>query len=115
MEPSVSDDKIRSIEHILVYKDCLLTFLDIDSATDYMKELKPEGVRYIQFNFGTIPFFDACGIADEEKMELYIDPLTKDRIGGKFMSYHDGQITAVMGVKPTFEDFIRRINLEGDI
>lgn len=115
MESSVTDEKIRSVDHILAYNDCLLSFLDIDRATSYMKELKPEGVHFIQYNFGTIPFFDACEIADREEMELYIDPPVKDRIDDKFMSYHDGQLTAVMGVKPTFEDFMRRMNLGGGL
>lgn len=111
MEPFVTDDRITIVEHILAYNDCLLTFLDIESAASYMKELNLKGTHIIQVNFGTISFYDVCGIADRESKQLYIDPLTKDRIGDKFMSYHNGQITAVMGVKPSFEDFMRRMQM----
>ena len=81
----------------------------------YMKEITPKGKGVIPFQFGTRPFLEAFEIADEESMELYIDPPTEKRITEKYMAYKDGRLTALLAVKPATAGEIHRLmKLKGD-
>ena len=58
---------------------------------------------------------EAFEIADEESMALFIDPPTKDRITEKHIAYKDGQLRAVLAVKPAITEVMhRRMKLRED-
>ena len=109
MEPGVDGSGIEVIEHFIVRDGRLLAFTNLDDAMAYMKEIAPKGNGIIPVQFGTRPFIDAFEIADEASMELFIDPPTKERITEKYIAYRDGQLRAVLSVKPEMAKVMRRL------
>lgn len=109
MEPGVDGSGVEVIEHFTVRDGRMLAFTNLEDAMNYMKEIAPKGSGIIPFQFGTRPFLEAFEIADEESMELYIDPPTKERITEKFIAYKDEQLRAVVAVKPAMAEVMRRL------
>lgn len=109
VEPGVDGSGIEVIEHFIVRDGRLIAFTNMEDATGYMKEIAPKGSGIMPFQFGTRPFLEAFEIADEESMELYIDPPTKERITEKYIAYQDEQLRAVMALKPAMAKVMRRL------
>jgi len=109
MEPGVDGTGIEVFEHFTVRNGRLLAFTNLEDAMAYMKEIVPKGRGFIPFQFGTRPFLEAFEIADEESMELYIDPPTEERITEKYIAYKDEHLSAVLAVKPTMAKVMRRL------
>ena len=115
MEPGADGTGIEVFEHFTVRNGRLLAFTNLEDAMAYMKEIVPKGRGFIPFQFGTRPFLEAFEIADEESMELYIDPPTEERITEKYIAYKDGRLTALLAVKPaTAREIHRLMKLKGD-
>ena len=96
-------------EHFIVKDGRLIAFTNIEDAMGYMKEIAPKGSGIMPFQFGTRPFLEAFEIADEESMELYIDPPTKERIAEKYIAYKDERLSAVWAVKPAMAEVLHRL------
>lgn len=109
MEPGVDGTGIEVIEHFTVRNGRLIAFTNLEDAMGYMKEITPKGRGVIPFQFGTRPFLEAFEIADEESMELYIDPPTEERITEKYISYKDERLSAVWAVKPAMAEVMHRL------
>ena len=109
MEPGVDGTGIEVFEHFTVRNGRLLAFTNLEDAMGYMKEITQKGKGVIPFQFGTRPFLEAFEIADEESMELFIDPPTKERITEKHIAYRDGHLSAVLAVKPAMAEVMRRL------
>ena len=109
MEPGVDGSGIEVIEHFIVKDGRLIAFTNIEDAMGYMKEIVPKGSGIMPFQFGTRPFLEAFEIADEESMELYIDPPTKERITEKYIAYKDEQLKAVLAFSPAMAKAMRRL------
>ena len=109
MEPGVDGSGIEVIEHFIVKDGRLIAFTNIEDAMAYMKEIVPKGRGVIPFQFGTRPFLEAFEIADEESMELYIDPPTEERITEKYIAYKDEHLSAVLAVKPAMAKVLHRL------
>ena len=109
MEPDVDDSGIEVVEHFIVKGGRLLAFTNLEDAMGYLKEIVPKDSGFIPFTFGTRPFLEAFEIADEESMELYIDPPPKERITEKYIAYKDEQLRAVLAVKPAMAEVMRRL------
>ena len=109
MEPGVDGSGIEVIEHFIVKDGRLIAFTNIEDAVGYTKEIAPKGSGIMPFQFGTRPFLEAFEIADEESMELYIDPPTKERIAEKYIVYKDKQLRAVWAVKPAMAEVLHRL------
>ena len=107
MEPDVVDDNIDVIDHILFHEGRLVVFTNVADACAYMKEVKPEGVEIVQYTFGSLPFFEACETADKNKLQMYIDPPTRNRIEEKFIAYQNDHLTAVLAVKPDSPELLK--------
>lgn len=109
MEPGVDGTGIEVFEHFIVKDGRLIAFTNIEDAMGYMKEIAPKGSGIMPFRFGTRPFLEAFEIADEESMELYIDPPTKERITEKYIVYKDEQLRAVLAFNPAMAKVMRRL------
>ena len=109
MEPGVDGTGIEVFEHFTVRNGRLLAFTNLEDAMGYMKEITPKGKGVIPFQFGTRPFLEAFEIADEESMELYIDPPTEERITEKYIAYKDEQLRAVLAFTPAMAKAMRRL------
>ena len=109
VEPGVDGSGIEVIEHFIVRDGRLIAFTNMEDATGYMKEIAPKGSGIMPFQFGTRPFLEAFEIADEESMELYIDPPTKERIAEKYIVYKDKQLRAVLTFNPAMAKAMRRL------
>ena len=109
MEPGVDGTGIEVIEHFTVRDGRLLAFTNLEDALGYMKEIAPKGSGLMPIHIGTRPFLEAFEIADEESMELYIDPLTEERITEKFIAYKDGHLSAIIAVKPAMAEAMRKL------
>ena len=109
MEPGVDGTGIEVFEHFIVEDDRLIAFTNLEEAMGYMKEITPKGRCVIPFQFGTRPFLEAFEIADEESMELYIDPPTEERITEKYIAYKNEHISAVLAVKPAMAKVLHRL------
>lgn len=109
MEPGVDGSGIEVIEHFIVKDGRLIAFTNIEDAMGYMKEIVPKGSGIMPFQFGTRPFLEAFEIADEESMELYIDPPTKERITEKYIAYKDEHLKAVLAFSPAMDKAMRRL------
>ena len=109
VEPGVDGSGIEVIEHFIVRDGRLIAFTNMEDATGYMKEIAPKGSGIMPFQFGTRPFLEAFEIADEESMQLYIDPPTKERIAEKYIVYKDEQLSAVWAVKPAMAEVMHRL------
>ena len=109
MEPGVDGTGIEVFEHFTVRNGRLLAFTNLEDAMGYMKEITPKGKGVIPFQFGTRPFLEAFEIADEESMELYIDPPTEERITEKYIAYKDEHLSAVLSSKPAMAGLMRRL------
>ena len=109
MEPGADGTGIEVIEHFTVRNGRLIAFTNLEDAMGYMKEIAPKGSGFIPFQFGTRPFLEAFEIADEESMELYIDPPTEERITEKYISYKDERLSAVWAVKPAMAEVMHRL------
>lgn len=107
MEPGVDGSGIEVIEHFIVKDGRLIAFTNIEDAMGYMEEIAPKGSGIMPFQFGTRPFLEAFEIADEESMELYIDPPTKKRIAEKYIVYKDKQLRAVLTFNPAMAKAMR--------
>ncbi len=115
MEPGVDGTGIEVFEHFIVRDGRLIAFTNLEDAMGYMKEIMPKGSGIIPFRFGSRPVLEAFEIADEESMELYIDPPTEKRITEKYIAYKDGRLTALLAVKPaTAREIHRLMKLKGD-
>ena len=109
MEPGVDGTGIEVFEHFTVRNGRLLAFTNLEDAMGYMKEITQKGKGVIPFQFGTRPFLEAFEIADEESMELYIDPPTEERITEKYIAYKDEQLRAVLAFTPAMAKAMRRL------
>ena len=109
MEPGADGTGIEVFEHFTVRNGRLLAFTNLEDAMAYMKEIVPKGRGFIPFQFGTRPFLEAFEIADEESMELYIDPPTEERITEKYIVYKDEQLRAVLAFNPAMAKVMRRL------
>ena len=109
MEPGVDGSGIEVIEHFIVKDGRLIAFTNIEDAVGYTKEIAPKGSGIMPFQFGTRPFLEAFEIADEESMELYIDPPTEERITEKYIAYKDEHLSAVLAVKPAMAKVLHRL------
>ena len=109
MEPDVDGSGIEVIEHFIVRDGRLLAFTNLEDAMGYLKEIVPKDSGFIPFTFGTRPFLEAFEIADEESMELYIDPPTEERITEKYIAYKDEQLRAVLAFSPAMAKAMRRL------
>lgn len=109
VEPGVDGSGIEVIEHFIVRDGRLIAFTNMEDAAGYMKEIVPKGSGIMPFQFGTRPFLEAFEIADEESMELYIDPPTKERIAEKYIVYKDEQLRAVLTFNPAMAKAMRRL------
>lgn len=107
VEPGVDGSGIEVIEHFIVRDGRLIAFTNMEDAAGYMKEIVPKGSGIMPFQFGTRPFLEAFEIADEESMELYIDPPTKERITEKYIVYKDEQLRAVLAFSPAMAKALR--------
>lgn len=109
VEPGVDGSGIEVIEHFIVRDGRLIAFTNMEDAAGYMKEIVPKGSGIMPFQFGTRPFLEAFEIADEESMELYIDPPTKERLAEKYIVYKDEQLRAVLTFNPAMAKAMRRL------
>ena len=109
VEPGVDGTGIEVFEHFIVEEGRLIAFTNLEDAMGYMKEIAPKGSGIIPFQFGTRPFLEAFEIADEESMELYIDPPTEERITEKYIAYKDKRLTAVLAVTPETARVMHRL------
>ena len=109
MEPGVDGSDIEVIEHFIVRDGRLLAFTNLEDAAGYFKEIAPKGSGLLPVQFVSMPFLEAFEIADEESMELFIDPPTKERITEKHIAYRDGHLSAVLAVKPAMAEVMRRL------
>lgn len=87
-------DKVETHNHLLVDDGNLIAFTNFGDASAYYKDFVrrkiPEGT-YLEI--GSLPFDEALDTADEEGMELYIDPPVRPDM---FLKYANGRITAAM-------------------
>jgi len=109
MEPAEETSDTEVIEHFMIKDGRLCAFTNLQDAVDYIKENVPKDRNGLSFQIGTRPFLEAVEIADDQSMELLIDLPTKERTTEKYMSYKDGQLTAVMPIKSAMNTALRRL------
>ena len=88
---SPTSPDVESCNHMLVDSGALIAFTNADDASSYCRDFLKRNCPSGYFQVGSMPFETIVETADQEHMNLYIDP----PVGrGLFLNYFNGQLKA---------------------
>ena len=88
---SPTSPDVESCNHMLVDSGALIAFTNADDASSYCRDFVKRNCPSGYFQVGSMPFVTIVETADQEHMNLYIDP----PVGrGLFLNYFNGQLKA---------------------
>lgn len=84
IEPKDPSFDLMTIDHVLYDDGELVCFTNLTDCEKYMKGLGRRG-KSLNYTIGVMPFIRAIQVADDNNLDLLIDP--QDELGGVYMVY----------------------------